>query len=568
MPGAQRFTETVADRRTVLGAVGGAALATAGAVALSGRRGRAEAQDERTGPASGEHAEAGTTLERVATGSGTGPYRQLTAGSGWPRVLREDLVAARSGRQGRGTPLAAFVQFTDTHVTDVQHPVRFEMLRSAWLPGWRPQEALTVQGLVSLVEKVNTLRTGPATGEPLGFVMTTGDNTDNNSRNELEWFLTVMTGGRITPNSGDPQRYEGVQNSGLTQFWQPEDELADVDKQLGFPHIEGFLRAAVREVNSPGLTVPWYSTVGNHDALPGGCYGRGDGAAAELAVGDRKLLELPGDVARPLRESLRAGDDPLGEGYFEVTRRHARSMRPVTADESRAPFTHRGYAEAHLEERFTGAGPRGHGYEAEDAAAGRLHYSFRIADGVLGISLDTTVPGGHWQGSLGTRQLRWLAALLEQHADDHVLVFSHHASWSMTNGSPDPEHPDEERHLGEELVALLQRHRNVLAWISGHSHRNRIVARETFWEINTASHVDHPQLARVVELTDNGDGTLSLFTTLIESGAPYATTPEDLSQTGLAAYYRELAFNAPGAPLDERLGAPKDLNAELLVPKR
>lgn len=45
---------------------------------------------------------------------------------------------------------------------------------------------------------------------------------------------------------------------------------------------------------------------------------------------------------------------------------------------------------------------------------------------------------------------------------------------------------------------------------------------------------------------DNKDGTLSVFTTLIESAAPHATDFTDLSQTGLAALYRELSYNAPG----------------------
>ena len=75
------------------------------------------------------------------------------------------------------------------------------------------------------------------------------------------------------------------------------------------------------------------------------------------------------------------------------------------------------------------------------------------------------------------------------------------------------------------MLSLLGRQRNVLAWVNGHSHRNRITPHGSasggsFWEISTASHIDFPQLARVIELVDNKDGTISLFTTLIESAAP------------------------------------------------
>jgi hypothetical protein len=138
----------------------------------------------------------------------------------------------------------------------------------------------------------------------------------------------------------------------------------------------------------------------------------------------------------------------------------------------------------------------------------------------------------------------------------------------MTNLRTDPARPREKRHGGDELTALLKKHPNVLAWINGHSHRNRIDPRGTFWEVNTASHVDYPQLARIVEIVDNHDGTLSLITTLIESAAPHRTDFHDLSTAGLASLYRELAFNAPGADITSTTGVAHDRNAELLLKKR
>ncbi|MEV8061452.1 metallophosphoesterase, partial [Streptomyces antimycoticus] len=178
----------------------------------------------------------------------------------------------------------------------------------------------------------------------------------------------------------------------------------------------------------------------------------------------------------------------------------------------------------------------------------------------------TTDPGGHYTGSLGTAQLRWLERTLKAHKDDYVIVFSHHYSRSLDNMNRDPGRPGEARHGGDEVVALFQRHPKVLAWINGHSHQNEITPRGTFWEITTASHVDFPQLARVFEVVDNHDGTISLFTTLIESAAPHRTDFSDLSQTGLAALYRELSFNAPGAS-QKLAGDATDRNTELLLRK-
>lgn len=514
----------------------------------------------------------GTTLAGVAAPvGGTGGYRRLGDGKGWPRVVRDDLAAPKSGREDRRTALAAFVQLTDLHLIDAQHPLRLEFLRSADVHAWRPQELLTVHGAVSLVERVNALRGAPVTGAPLHFAMTTGDNTDNNALTELEWFLTVLSGGRIRPDSGDPRRYEGVQNSGLVQYWQPDSAVRDADKQRGFPRLEGFLAAATREVHSPGLNLPWYSTVGNHDSLPLGCYGHGDPYLRDFAVGGKKLMTLSATEAKKLQDAIKNATDPLGVRFRDLLRAHARDLRPVTPDERRAPYTAAEYVKAHLDPAYAGMGPVGHGYSTANLEAGTQYYSFRIADDVIGISLDTTDPGGHYAGSIGAGQLRWLERTLRQNEDSHAVVFSHHTSKTMNNTRPDPARPNERRYGGADVLAVLGRHRNVLAWINGHIHRNEITPHpgpggRSFWEVSTASHVDFPQLARVVELTDNKDGTLSVFTTMVESAAPHRTDFTDLSQTGLAALYRELSFNAPGARTD-LAGTTRDRNTELLLKK-
>ncbi|MFI9805805.1 TIGR03767 family metallophosphoesterase [Streptomyces sp. NPDC052301] len=514
----------------------------------------------------------GTTLASVAAPRNSSGYRRLGDGPGWKRVVRSELAAPKSGRAGRRTTLAAFVQFTDLHLTDVQHPLRLEYLRSGDPHSWRPHEALTVPGAISLVERVNALRGAPVTGAPLHFVMTTGDNTDNNAHSELEWFMKVMSGGRVTPNTGDPKHYEGVQNSGLKLFWQPDSTTRDNDKALGFPHLKGFLAAAVREAKSPGLNLPWYSTVGNHDNLPLGCYGsHGDPYLAEAAIGGKKLMSVSAADAKKLQAAIKKATDPKGAGYRDFLKAHARSMHSVTADDKRAPYTPADYLKAHLDPAHQGHGPVGHGYSSANLDAGTQYYAFRISDDVIGISLDTTDAGGHYEGSLGTAQLKWLDKTLKDHKDSYAVVFSHHTSKSMTNTRPDPARPGEKRHGGAEVVSVLSAHANVLAWVNGHIHRNVITPHKasggrSFWEISTASHIDYPQLARVIELVDNKDGTISLFTTLIESAAPHRTDYADLSQTGLAALYRELSYNAPGANKG-LAGSAADRNTELVLKK-
>ncbi|MGW8380284.1 TIGR03767 family metallophosphoesterase [Streptomyces sp. ODS28] len=560
------------DRRTVLAtaALGaaaglGAGLGLSGDTAAAGPTGRprtATASHVLSGraPVRAPSAE-GTTLDSVALPGQAGPggYRRLTASPGWKRLVRTKLADPKSSEDKRAekrTPLASFVQLTDLHLVDVQHPLRYEYLRTETPSAWRPHETLSVAGAVALIERVNRLKGGPATGAPLSFVITTGDNTDNNCTAELEWFLTVMSGGRITPNTGDPKGYEGVQNSDSKLYWHPDSALRDRDKQAGYPRVKGLLEAALREVNSPGLGLPWYSTVGNHDALPGGCFATGDDFFTDFALGGRKMIELDDSSdAKKLWATIEDGSDPSGENFRELLKSRRGTMRRVTPDEKRRPFTRTEYVRKHLDPRWAGAGPVGHGYGQQHLDGGKLYYSFEVSEDVAGISLDTTRKDGNFKGRVGTEQLGWLERELKRHRKDgkYVIVFSHHTSTTTPEG-------------GDEVVALLNKHPHAVAWINGHTHKNTIRAQDTFWEVSTASHIDFPQLARVVELTDNQDGTLSLFTTLIESAAPAETDYTDLSQTGLASLYRELGFNDPGKR-PGLMGDANDRNTELLLRK-
>ncbi|WP_280697426.1 TIGR03767 family metallophosphoesterase [Kitasatospora sp. GP82] len=574
-------------RRSFVGGV--SATAAGAALSLAGGTFASAAERDRALAATAARAVRveGTTLEQVATPTGTTGYRRLAAGPGWPLVVRAELAAAQPGRDDRRTALAGFVQFTDLHLVDTESPVRFEYLARFNDSAHRPQETLTTRGASSLVERVNALAAGPHTGKAFNLVMTTGDNTDNHEHIELDWYLTVMSGGRLTPSSGDPTRYEGVQDSGSSAFWNPETSFRDDYKAKGFPQLPGFLNASGRSFDAPGLQVPWYSTVGNHDdSLEGSLPDLG--LLGALYAGDRKLEGCNDADAAKLMEALRR--DPAGAALL-LGRLLAdgSAVRRITPDERRRPFTLKEFGKAHLDPAYTGPGPVGHGFTADAVGSGKLYYTFRIANGVLGISLDTTNQAGFADGSLGTAQLRWLEQTLQAHSghwydgdgrtvrggqgNDLIVLFSHHTSTTMGNLLPDPRNVFEKRHDGNELVSLLTRYPNVVAWVNGHTHENRITAHghavpeRAFWEINTASHVDFPQHARIIEIADNGDGTLSLFTTLIESAAPYATDFNDTSDANLAALYRELSYNDPYATPAQKLGSPVDHNTELLLTK-
>jgi hypothetical protein len=133
------------------------------------------------------------------------------------------------------------------------------------------------------------------------------------------------------------------------------------------------------------------------------------------------------------------------------------------------------------------------------------------------------------------------------------------------------------RVLGDELVAELVSHDNVVAWVNGHTHHNNIRPHTRqpgggFWEINTASHIDWPQQSRLIEIADNEDGTLSIFTTMVDHAAKLAMPSSFDSPLELAALSRLLAANDPGYATiggtddgEKRRGRVWDRNVEMIV---
>jgi hypothetical protein len=206
------------------------------------------------------------------------------------------------------------------------------------------------------------------------------------------------------------------------------------------------------------------------------------------------------------------------------------------------------------------------------------------------ITLDTVNRSGDYQGSIGAAQLAWLEQrLIEVHAryrdeqgravttgnaDRLVVICAHHGLASLTNDRAAPEEEDDlPRVLGPQVEALLHRFPNVVLLIDGHTHRNRVRphphpdgAGAGFWEVTTSSLMDWPGQARLIELVDNGDGTLSAFCTMVDHNAP-ADSRDAMGLLRLAAIHRELAANDPHAGIAAgKHGQPEDRNVELVIP--
>ncbi len=543
----------------------------------------------------------GTTLAVALGLDGDTGYRRMIELPGWPIEVRADLAEPNGGREDRRRALASIVHLTDVHVVDAQSPTRVEFLDRygdqptqdiPFSSAWRPQETLCGHIADAMVRRVREIGVGPVTGRAFDAAVSTGDNTDNQQANELDWFLTLLDGGQLTVNSGASDRYEGVQDADPLSFddhyWHPDDvgallggEPDRYKRQLGFPTMPGLLDAAIAPFTAAGLPCPWYSCYGNHDGLL-----QGNSPAIPpfdtIAVGPLKITNLPAGMSpNDFAEGLASGDPAVLAAMASAP------ARVVTPDPERRPIPPSEWAATHLVDRG-GPGPVGHGFDESSVDTSRLYYTFDIGDEVLGISLDTVNRGGYSEGSLGGAQLAWLEEQLigvhdryygpsgdevtTGNTDRLVVLFSHHGLGSMVNPIPDPAMPADPRLLGAEVEAFLHRFPNVVAFLSGHTHVNRVSAHPDpagrsggFWHVHTAAHIDAPQHARIVELVDNADGTLSIFGTLIDHAGPTQAALDDHSPLALASHARELAWNDPQADLSKALGDVGDRNVELLL---
>lgn len=520
-----------------------------------------------------------TTHQRALVAGAPNPrgYRTLGYGPGEPHVVRAELCTGDASAPGESTVLLTCAQLSDPHVCDTQSPGRVEFLdrfadpdsplrdRLVEVGTYRAQELLTAQVLDATVRAVNAVPAGPIAGSPLELAIVTGDLTDNAQSNELDWYLALLDGGEVRPDSGDLERYEGVSDDvGFDErYWHPDGAWPDLPRaKFGFPTAPGLLDSMRRAFVAPGLVVPWLTVHGNHDQLLQGTVPAA-GMLRRATTGHSKPIGLPADWSTDEVFAVVAGLDACDP--VAISRVAQFVTRPVTADPARRSITRQEFMAAHLR---PAARPPGHGFSPEAVTAGRAHY--RRDHGALTLLvLDSVNENGGWQGSLDTAQLDWLqdelaAADREQR---YVVLASHHPLSTMVNALMTD--GAGRRVLGPELATVLARHPSVVLWLNGHRHCTAITPHGSWWEVTSPSLIDWPQQARIVEVIRAG-GTLTIATTMLDHAgqAPWQGGIAAVDQ--LAGLSRELAANDwqwRHHPLEThpRNGSGGDRNAVLLL---
>jgi len=508
-----------------------------------------------------------------------GAYRTLVAGAGEDFIPRFDILGrvADAGRSTTRRSLFYFAHLSDIHVIDAQTPARMDAIQSLapdlFTDACRPQDTLTVHVLASMVDSVTAAQVSSVTGAPLATALSTGDSADNLSQLETRWYIDILDGGEVTPNSGAADVYEGPQVwSEASYAYHPDNPAGDVYGERGFPIVPGMLDAAVSNpVSSQGLPVPWYAVYGNHDSTFMGTF-KPDPTLYAWAVGGRKAATGEALGANWLQGY--ASDLSAAQMAMNALRQRLGllpGIRAVTADPMRRMLERTEFMQAHLDSPAV-PGPVGHGWTQDNVTSGRTWWSADLTPYLRVFGLDTCNLVSGADGAVPEDQFVWLEAQLAQcQAENRLaMVCSHHNSLTLENDAK-PVWGGQRLVHADEFIAMLQKYPVMVAWLNGHTHVNTINAHRTdsgggFWEITTASCIDFPQQQQLVELVDNRDGTMSLFVTALDHAAAPTWTEGDLTQSGLASLSRELSANAFLTDPARLAGSPLDRNVELLMP--
>jgi metallophosphoesterase (TIGR03768 family) len=439
-------------------------------------------------------------------------------GPGVPNQKRVNLMpAGYTGENVRNAALFLnFFAISDIHITDKESPAQAIYYGYKWniISGYSPAMLYSTHMLDATVRTINKLHKEKS----FDFGLSMGDAINSSQYNELRWYIDVMDGKLINPDSGikdDP-------NPGPNNDYQDAFNAEGLDK-----------------------SIKWYQAIGNHDHFWMGMF-PADAYITDKMTGS-SFLDLGNIFTNPAGVASRGyymgaidGKTIHGEIIGAGPTNSFTEPPTVPADKDRRPMVLKEY----MGEILTSNGqPTGHGFTPAMVAAGFANYTFEPKSDlpIKVIVLDNTNSGNqpvtdaYGKGFIDKQRYDWLIAELDKgQAEGKLMIIAAHIPlkvkvdlnsligqsmiWSRDSYKTE-----------DEMLTKLHTYSNLILWTSGHRHLSIVTPQPSpdpskpelgFWEVETPSLREFPQQFRTFQLTRNSDLTVSIFATDIDPIVP------------------------------------------------
>lgn len=482
-------------------------------------------------------------------------------GPGVPYDTRLDLMPQTYNNSyvSKSASLIRFFTISDIHLTDKESPAQAIYFRNDRqhlgdnvISLYSPLMMYTNHVLDAVIHTINELHKNSA----IDFGLALGDLGNSSQYNELRWFIDILDGKNINPDSGD----DDDPITGPNNDYQDEFQAEGLDRNI-----------------------PWYAVIGNHDHFWIGSKTINERLKATM-VGENILqtghIVIEADAMDKMTYSTGTMDGStlygtiVGEGIVA----EMEIIPTVSKDENRRAITKDDFIN---ELSYTSSKPVGHGFSQsspDDVFNGCYSFEPKADLPIKVIVLDNTMdnndspaPDGiYGHGTLNNGRYDWLMAQLNAGQDEgKLMIIAAHVPIGVAVGTPMDWIPSGGYTSEADLINQLKAFPNLILWVSGHRHLNTVTAFKSddtshpengFWEVETKSLREFPQQFRTFDILRNSDNTLSIFATNVDP---------DIEKSSFAAISRQYALASAqilGLIEPQPGTGPAIYNAELIVP--
>ncbi|MCX6157932.1 MAG: TIGR03768 family metallophosphoesterase [Ignavibacteriae bacterium] len=449
-------------------------------------------------------------------------------GPGLEYVKRLDLMSPSYSDKSvaNKAKLLNFFTITDIHLTDKESPTQVILygFKGGIISAYSAIMLYTTHVLDAAIQTVNALNKQ----NPIDFGISLGDNCNNTQYNELRWFIDVLDGKEINPDSG-------IKDDPIPG---PLNDYQDVYKAAGLDK-----------------SIPWYQAIGNHDHFWMGIKHPDD--YLNTTYTGENVLNM-GDVLK----------DPLGiksrgfyMGVLDGTTKYGdvinigpvstTKVEKIPADQNRRSLK----KEEWFGEFFnTSSNPVGHGFNEADAKRGFGCYSFEpksdlplkvivIDDTQRDEDPDTDIYG---HAEFDKERYDWLIKELDKgQAEGKLMIIAAHIPIGINDPSPELGMSEYSVVTEKDFLDKMHTYPNLILWVAGHRHLNTVTALKSpdptkpelgFWEVETSSLREFPQQLRTFEIIRNSDNTISIMATNVDPAVKEGSFAAISRSYGIAAF--------------------------------